>query len=196
MRIFKHPLKKLTLLTAFGGGYVLGAKAGRERYEQIRQAAQQVKSNPRVQQATAQAEDRVREAATKVTEDPRIKSVVERGEDVLRDAGFKGSDDQSSSSESSSSSDDAPAGKHSSTPSSSTPSSSTPSSSAPSPADMPAAGPAAGSAAVNPLLADDHVAIEDEIVYTSGPDIEESIDELVDTDVADQPISGDRRGDA
>ncbi|QGG41818.1 hypothetical protein [Aeromicrobium yanjiei] len=191
MRIFKHPLKKLTLLTAFGGGYVLGAKAGRERYEQIRQAAQQVKSDPRVQQATAQAEDRVREAATKVTEDPRIKSVVERGEDVLRDAGFKGSDDQSSSSETSSSSDDAPAGKHSSTPSSSTPSSS-----APSPADMPAAGPAAGSAAVNPLLADDHVAIEDEIVYTSGPDIEESIDELVDTDVADQPISGDRRGDA
>ncbi|MRK01408.1 hypothetical protein GEV27_07715 [Aeromicrobium sp. S22] len=190
MRIFKHPLKKLTLLTAFGGGYVLGAKAGRERYEQIRQAAQQVKSDPRVQQATAQAEDRVREAATKVTEDPRIKSVVERGEDVLRDAGFKGSDDQSSSSETSSS-DDAPAGKHSSTPSSSTPSSS-----APSPADMPAAGPAARSAAVNPLLADDHVAIEDEIVYTSGPDIEESIDELVDTDVADQPISGDRRGDA
>ena len=30
---------KLTLLTGFAAGYVLGARAGRERYEQIREAA-------------------------------------------------------------------------------------------------------------------------------------------------------------
>lgn len=32
-------------------GYVLGTKAGRERYEQLRQAAQRVADNPKVQQA-------------------------------------------------------------------------------------------------------------------------------------------------
>lgn len=31
---------KLTLLCAFGAGYVLGSKAGRDRYEQIRDLAQ------------------------------------------------------------------------------------------------------------------------------------------------------------
>jgi hypothetical protein len=30
---------KLTLLCAFGAGYVLGSRAGRERYEQIRELA-------------------------------------------------------------------------------------------------------------------------------------------------------------
>jgi hypothetical protein len=30
---------KLTLLCAFGAGYVLGSRAGRDRYEQIREAA-------------------------------------------------------------------------------------------------------------------------------------------------------------
>jgi hypothetical protein len=31
---------KLTLLCAFGAGYVLGSKAGRDRYEQIRELAE------------------------------------------------------------------------------------------------------------------------------------------------------------
>lgn len=212
MRIFKHPIKKLTLLTAFGGGYVLGAKAGRERYEQIREAAQQVKADPRVQQATAQAEDLVRETASKVTEDPRVKSVVARGEDVLRDAGFKGSDSSdsdssdsdssnSASSDSDSSDSDSSGSDSSSDDSSSDDSSTTQGgkhSSVPTPADIPKPGPrpGGGGSSVNPLLADEHVELEDEIVYTSGPDIEESIDELVDTDVAAQPITDDRRSDA
>lgn len=33
-------------------GYVLGAKAGRERYEQLAQLARKVRSNPTVQEAT------------------------------------------------------------------------------------------------------------------------------------------------
>ncbi|NRQ50427.1 hypothetical protein [Aeromicrobium stalagmiti] len=154
MRIFKHPIKKLTLLAAFGGGYVLGAKAGRERYEQIKQTAQQVKDDPRVQQATAQAEDLVREAATKVTEDPRVKDVVSRAEDVLRDAGLKTPEQTG----------------------------------------------------VHPLLADEHYESQDEVVYSSGPDIEETIDELADTQLDEQPfaegpdvdgpVGGERRGDA
>ena len=50
-------LKKLPLLLAAGAGYVLGARAGRERYEQIKTQAQKVSGNPRVQQAAHQAQD-------------------------------------------------------------------------------------------------------------------------------------------
>ncbi|MET1063315.1 MAG: hypothetical protein ABWX71_10500 [Aeromicrobium sp.] len=141
MRIFKHPIKKLTLLSAFAGGYVLGARAGRERYEQIVDTAQQVKDDPRVQQATARAEDLVREAATKVTEDPRVKDVVQRAEEIVRDA-------RHSSPDASTGAPDASVGD---------------------PSDAP----------VNPpLLADEHIESEDEIVYSTGPDIEETVEEL------------------
>ena len=44
-------MAKLPFLLGFGAGYVLGARAGRERYEQIRGLAQQVKGNPTVQEA-------------------------------------------------------------------------------------------------------------------------------------------------
>ncbi len=153
MRIFSHPIKKLTLLAAFGGGYVLGAKAGRERYDQILQTANQVKDDPRVQQATARAEDIVRETATKVTEDPRVKDVVSRAEDVLRDAGLKHEAEQMD-------------------------------------ADL---SRTAGRSGAHRLLSDDHVAIDDEIVYTTGPDIEETIDELVDIDSDEQPFTEPKR---
>ncbi|SHN25185.1 hypothetical protein [Cryptosporangium aurantiacum] len=42
---------KLLFLTGVGIGYVLGTKAGRERYEQIRRTAAKVKENPTVQEA-------------------------------------------------------------------------------------------------------------------------------------------------
>jgi hypothetical protein len=38
-------MKKLTVVAIFGLGYVLGAKAGRERYEQIRELAQTASKN-------------------------------------------------------------------------------------------------------------------------------------------------------
>ena len=44
---------KLTFLAGFATGYVLGAKAGRGRYEQIREAAHSFMANPRVQSTTA-----------------------------------------------------------------------------------------------------------------------------------------------
>ncbi|WP_207950214.1 hypothetical protein [Nocardioides ochotonae] len=50
-------LKKLPLLIAAGAGYVLGARAGRERYEQIKAQAQKIGGDPRVQQAAQQAQD-------------------------------------------------------------------------------------------------------------------------------------------
>ena len=50
-------MKKLMLLIAGGVGYVLGTRAGRERYEQIKKAATRVKQDPRVQEKASQAAD-------------------------------------------------------------------------------------------------------------------------------------------
>ncbi len=46
-------LKKLTLAAAFGAGYVLGAKAGKERYAQIEAKFRDVAGMPAVQSATS-----------------------------------------------------------------------------------------------------------------------------------------------
>ena len=56
-------MKKLTLLIAGGIGYVLGTRAGRERYEQIKRAATRVKDDPRVQEKAGQAADLAKEKA-------------------------------------------------------------------------------------------------------------------------------------
>jgi len=56
-------MRKLPLLLAAGVGYVLGAKAGRERYEQIRSQAQRFAKDPRVQRTAHQAADTVKEKA-------------------------------------------------------------------------------------------------------------------------------------
>ena len=57
-------MKKLPLLAAAAVGYVLGSKAGRERYEQIRTGAQKVAGNPRVQAATSKAQDAAKDAVS------------------------------------------------------------------------------------------------------------------------------------
>jgi hypothetical protein len=56
-------MRKFTVLTSFAAGYVLGARAGRERYEQIRKIALRVKDNPRVQETAHSAADMAREQA-------------------------------------------------------------------------------------------------------------------------------------
>ncbi|MGD9959230.1 hypothetical protein [Nocardioides sp.] len=56
-------MKKSTVLIAAGVGYVLGARAGRERYEQIKSAALRVRNDPRVQQTAHRAADEVRDKA-------------------------------------------------------------------------------------------------------------------------------------
>lgn len=66
-------MRKITALVAGGLGYVLGARAGRERYEQIRNAAMRVKSNPKVQQTAHQVADAAKEAA------PVVKDKVSGG---------------------------------------------------------------------------------------------------------------------
>lgn len=52
-------MSKLTLLAAGAAGYVLGARAGRERYEQIAAGARSFARNPKVQKATQQAQDTI-----------------------------------------------------------------------------------------------------------------------------------------
>lgn len=56
-------MKKLLVLMAGGVGYVLGTKAGRERYEQLRGTFNKVKDDPRVQQKAHQAADFAKEQA-------------------------------------------------------------------------------------------------------------------------------------
>jgi len=56
-------MKKLMLLVAAGAGYVLGTRAGRERYEQIKKAATRVKDDPRVQEKAQQAADLAKDKA-------------------------------------------------------------------------------------------------------------------------------------
>ena len=43
---------KATLVVGIAAGYVLGSRAGRQRYEQIKRLTYRVKKNPAVQQAT------------------------------------------------------------------------------------------------------------------------------------------------
>ncbi|MGZ5417763.1 MAG: hypothetical protein ACXWDI_11335 [Nocardioides sp.] len=65
-------MRKLTMLTAGAAGYVLGARAGRERYEQIKRGAAKLKNNPTVQRKARDAGAAVKENAPvvkdKVTE--------------------------------------------------------------------------------------------------------------------------------
>jgi hypothetical protein len=49
---------KLSFLAGFGAGYVLGSKAGRERYEQIRRAYEHAKDDPRLQSLAGMAQAR------------------------------------------------------------------------------------------------------------------------------------------
>jgi hypothetical protein len=56
-------MRKMTAIVAGGIGYVLGARAGRERYEQIRRTAQRVRRNPTVQQTARQAAEAAKDAA-------------------------------------------------------------------------------------------------------------------------------------
>jgi hypothetical protein len=56
-------MKKLLLLAAVGAGYVLGARAGRQRYESIKSNFLKVKNNPTVQEKAGQVADVAKEQA-------------------------------------------------------------------------------------------------------------------------------------
>lgn len=50
-------MSKISFMAGVGLGYVLGARAGRQRYEQIKTGAQGVWQNPKVQETVSHAQD-------------------------------------------------------------------------------------------------------------------------------------------
>lgn len=59
-------MKKLSLLIAAGAGYVLGTRAGRERYEQIKTQATKAWSNPKVQETVDGVQTQAKQAGADV----------------------------------------------------------------------------------------------------------------------------------
>jgi hypothetical protein len=57
-------MSKLSLLAAAGVGYVLGARAGRQRYDQIASTARKVADNPKVQRVAHRAQDAAAQQAS------------------------------------------------------------------------------------------------------------------------------------
>jgi len=55
---------KATFLVGFATGYVLGSRAGRARYEQIREAARTFARNPAVQSTAASLQHQAEDALT------------------------------------------------------------------------------------------------------------------------------------
>jgi hypothetical protein len=66
---WRKPMKgKILLVVGLGVGYVLGARAGRGRYEEIKDAVGKFWNDPRVQKQRTQAEDFVKDKAPDVAE--------------------------------------------------------------------------------------------------------------------------------
>lgn len=59
---------KILFATGLAVGYVLGTRAGRERYEELKRAAQSFWNDPRVKHRVDQVEDFVKEKAPEVAE--------------------------------------------------------------------------------------------------------------------------------
>ena len=59
---------KILFVAGLGLGYVLGTRAGREKYEELRTAAMKVWNDPRVQKQVDAVEDFVKDKAPDVAE--------------------------------------------------------------------------------------------------------------------------------
>ncbi len=83
-------MKKISLLAAGFVGYVLGSRAGRERYEQIKKVATRVKDDPRVQEKATQAADLAKEKAPAVKD--TVVAAASAAADKVTSSGGDGSD--------------------------------------------------------------------------------------------------------
>jgi len=74
-------MKKLTLIAGVAIGYVLGSRAGRERYEQIKSGAGRVAHNPKVQavagKAQVAAKDKVTDVASTAADKVRRETSIQ-----------------------------------------------------------------------------------------------------------------------
>lgn len=82
-------MKKLTLLIAAGAGYVLGSRAGRERYEQIKTQSSKVWNNPKVQETVSDVQAQAKQAGADVGHKVGEK-VSDAASDVKAKVGDKG----------------------------------------------------------------------------------------------------------
>ena len=91
--------RKISLLVGFGAGYVLGARSGRERYEQIASKAQEVWRDPRVQEKAGQAQQLVKDKASEAGSKVSAKVNEKTGsEDPSTQVGTNGASTRASSS--------------------------------------------------------------------------------------------------
>ena len=61
-------MRKLTFLAGLAIGYVIGTRAGRERYEQLRKTARDLAQTPAVQSATRNAKQAAGSAASRAAD--------------------------------------------------------------------------------------------------------------------------------
>ena len=82
-------MKKRPLLAAAAVGYVLGSRAGRERYEQIKSSARRVSQNPKVQEVAHKAQDVATQQAAAAAElaKDKVGPVVSSAADKVRGNG-------------------------------------------------------------------------------------------------------------
>jgi hypothetical protein len=71
-------MRKLVFLTGLGVGYVLGARAGRERYEAIARTASRVKSSQTVQSAAGVLREQAGSALHKLPTDAVLQPVRDK----------------------------------------------------------------------------------------------------------------------
>ena len=79
--------KKLTLAVAAGAGYVLGAKAGKERYRQIETKVREIAGKPAVQDATASLKETAAGVAdtAKATVNEKVEAVTDKASGKNKD---------------------------------------------------------------------------------------------------------------
>jgi len=92
---------KILLVVGLGIGYVLGTRAGRERYEEIRAAASKLWNDPRIQSSVDQASDFVSDGAKKVVSQVTGSKPAARKPAVRKPAARKPAEPKSGSSSSS-----------------------------------------------------------------------------------------------
>ncbi|TAL19826.1 MAG: hypothetical protein EPN99_09905 [Frankiales bacterium] len=79
--------KKLTLAAAAGAGYVLGARAGKERYRQIEAKFRELAGKPAVQDATASLKETAAGVAdtAKATVNEKVEAVTDKTKDKSKE---------------------------------------------------------------------------------------------------------------
>jgi hypothetical protein len=74
-------MRKIWIGLGFAAGYVLGAKAGRERYQQLKEQASRLAERPEVKQATRRVADTT---IGKLQQSPRASAGLQRPAGSLR----------------------------------------------------------------------------------------------------------------